>query len=52
MDFAWVSSRFLETLDPDEEQILSAVERFNPAALEDPARDGGVSALELPCARR
>lgn len=34
-DFAWVSRRFLETLDPTEDQIVAALQRFNPSALEE-----------------
>lgn len=35
VDFVWVSSRFLETLEPDESQMVSALQRFNPSALEE-----------------
>lgn len=35
VDFAWVSSHFLETLEPAEDQIMAALEKFNPSALEE-----------------
>lgn len=34
VDFAWVSSRCLEILEPSEDQIIGAVQQFSPPALE------------------